>query len=200
MITIRRAVPDDLFQMQQTNLLCLPENYQMKYYMYHIICWPQLSQVAVDAKGQIVGYVLAKIDDEENAPADQEPKRHGHITSLAVLRSHRKLGLATKLMTQAQKSMVEVFDAEYCSLHVRCGNKAAFTLYKDTLQFAIHKVESKYYADGEDAYDMRKQLKATSETAKDAPATSIAPAATPAPEAASIASPGPQPIALPEVN
>lgn len=33
----------------------------MKYYIYHMICWPQLSQVAVDAKGQIVGYVLAKM-------------------------------------------------------------------------------------------------------------------------------------------
>lgn len=47
--------------MQQSNLLCLPENYQMKYYMFHLICWPQLSQVAVDANGQIVGYVLAKV-------------------------------------------------------------------------------------------------------------------------------------------
>lgn len=47
--------------MQQANLLCLPENYQMKYYLYHMLCWPQLSQVAVDAKGQIVGYVLAKM-------------------------------------------------------------------------------------------------------------------------------------------
>lgn len=33
----------------------------MKYYIYHMSCWPQLSQVAVDAKGQIVGYVLAKM-------------------------------------------------------------------------------------------------------------------------------------------
>lgn len=27
---------------------------------------------------------------------------HGHITSLAVLRSYRKMGLATKLMSQAR--------------------------------------------------------------------------------------------------
>ena len=30
---------------------------------------------------------------------------HGHITSLAVLRSHRKMGLAAKLMTAAQEAM-----------------------------------------------------------------------------------------------
>ncbi len=35
-------------------------------------------------------------DDEDGT----EP--HGHITSLAVLRSHRKLGLATKLMNQSR--------------------------------------------------------------------------------------------------
>ena len=55
----------------------LPENYQMKYslrtlslkctefyvryYMYHGLSWPQLSYVAEDDKGKIVGYVLAKV-------------------------------------------------------------------------------------------------------------------------------------------
>jgi hypothetical protein len=52
---------DDLMQMQHTNLTCLPENYQMKYYFYHLLSWPQLSYVAEDNKGRIVGYVLAKM-------------------------------------------------------------------------------------------------------------------------------------------
>ena len=33
----------------------------MKYYMYHGLSWPQLSFVAEDEKGKIVGYVLAKV-------------------------------------------------------------------------------------------------------------------------------------------
>ena len=49
--------------MQHCNLLCLPENYQMKYYMYHGLSWPQLSFVAEDESGKIVGYVLAKMFD-----------------------------------------------------------------------------------------------------------------------------------------
>lgn len=52
-----------------------------------------------------------------------------------------------------------MYGAEYVSLHVRKGNKAAFNLYTETLGYTIHDVEAKYYADGEDAYDMRKQLK-----------------------------------------
>jgi len=143
---------DDLMQMQHTNLTCLPENYQMKYYFYHLLSWPQLSYVAEDQKGRIVGYVLAKMEEDTDEP-------HGHITSLAVLRSYRKMGLATKLMTQAQQTMVEVFGANYVSLHVRRSNRAALSLYRDTLKFATHEVEEKYYADGEDAFAMRKQLK-----------------------------------------
>jgi peptide alpha-N-acetyltransferase len=54
--------------------------------------------------------------------------------------------------------MKTIYDAEYCSLHVRVGNRAAIALYKDTLGFEIIKVEDKYYADGEDAYDMRVYL------------------------------------------
>lgn len=33
--------------MQHCNLLCLPENYQMKYYFYHGLSWPQVIPGAV---------------------------------------------------------------------------------------------------------------------------------------------------------
>ncbi|MGH0170207.1 UNVERIFIED_CONTAM: hypothetical protein FKN15_060281 [Acipenser sinensis] len=82
--------------MQHCNLLCLPENYQMKYYFYHGLSWPQ---------------VMTE-EDPDDVP-------HGHITSLAVKRSHRRLGLAQKLMDQASRAMMENFNAKYVSLHVR---------------------------------------------------------------------------------
>ncbi|BAF15925.1 N-terminal acetyltransferase A complex catalytic subunit NAA10 [Oryza sativa Japonica Group] len=153
MVCIRQATIDDLLAMQACNLMCLPENYQMKYYLYHMLSWPQLLFVAEDYGGRIVGYVLAKMEEDPSEPC------HGHITSLAVLRSHRKLGLATKLMSAAQAAMDQVFGAEYVSLHVRRSNRAAFNLYTSTLGYQIHDVEAKYYADGEDAYDMRKPLR-----------------------------------------
>merc|ERR1712238_418426 len=80
---------------------------------------------------------------------------HGHITSLAVLRTHRKMGIASKLMRASMAVMEETFDAEYVSLHVRYTNRAAFTLYSQTLGFEINDIEKGYYADKEDAYDMR---------------------------------------------
>lgn len=149
--------------MQHCNLLCLPENYQMKYYFYHGLSWPQLSYVAEDEKGKIVGYVLAKMEEDPEPGQIQIEQKdsvpHGHITSLAVKRSHRRLGLAQKLMDQASQAMVDCFDAQYVSLHVRISNRAALGLYQNTLKFEISEVEPKYYADGEDAYAMKRILK-----------------------------------------
>ncbi|XP_040151488.1 N-alpha-acetyltransferase daf-31 [Anopheles arabiensis] len=153
-MNIRCAKPEDLMNMQHCNLLCLPENYQMKYYFYHGLTWPQVSYVAEDDKGNIVGYVLAKMEE----PEPGEESTHGHITSLAVKRSYRRLGLAQKLMNQASKAMVECFNAQYVSLHVRKSNRAALNLYTNSLGFKILEIEPKYYADGEDAYSMRRDL------------------------------------------
>ncbi|OUM69030.1 hypothetical protein PIROE2DRAFT_65866 [Piromyces sp. E2] len=152
MINIRQATVEDLLQMQNCNLWNLPENYQMKYYIYHEVTWPQLSFVAEDHQGRIVGYVLAKMEEDQSEPP------HGHITSLSVLRSYRRLGLASRLMAQSQKAMAEVFDAQFVSLHVRKSNRAALHLYKETMKFDVKDIEKKYYADGEDAYAMRKDL------------------------------------------
>ena len=61
--------------------------------------------------------------------------------------------------------MKTIYDAEYCSLHVRVGNRAAIALYKDVLGFEVINVDKQYYADGEDAYDMRCYLKGKSKKA-----------------------------------
>jgi peptide alpha-N-acetyltransferase len=175
MVCIRQASVQDLFAMQACNLHNLPENYQMKYYMYHALSWPELLYVAEADDGKIVGYVMAKMEDED---LEKDEPIHGHITSISVLRSHRKLGIATKLMRASQFAMSSIYDAQYCSLHVRVGNRAAIALYRDTLGFDVLKVEDKYYADGEDAYDMRvylnKDKKKQEETKGESDATTTA--------------------------
>jgi len=151
-VSIRPATIEDLFAVQHCNLGCLPENYQMKYYLYHALSWPQCLYVSEDYTGKIVGYVLSKMEERPSEP------KHGHITSLAVLRSHRKLGIASKLMEAAHASMEEAFGAEFVSLHVRVSNRAAFSLYTMLLGYEIHDVEEHYYADKEDAYCMHRMF------------------------------------------
>ncbi|KAJ5086408.1 hypothetical protein NUU61_007715 [Penicillium alfredii] len=157
---------DLLPAIQTCNITNLPENYFLKYYLYHALTWPQLSFVAVvrpragyksgSIAGdypKVVGYVLAKMEEE---PTDG--LQHGHITSISVMRTHRRLGIAERLMRMSQRAMAESHRANYVSLHVRVSNTAALRLYRDTLGFEVQKVEEKYYADGEDAYAMRLNL------------------------------------------
>ena len=155
MVSIRRATVEDLLKMQQTNLLCLPENYQFKYYIYHYLSWPSLLHVAEDHNGKIVGYVLAKLEDEDIKQGEVQ----GHITSISVLRTYRRLGVASKLMSHAINMMQEYFDADFVSLHVRVSNRPALHLYHNNLGFDVRGIEKGYYADTEDAYKMRKYFK-----------------------------------------
>ena len=146
MVSIRRATVDDLPAMQHCNLSCLPENYEMKYYLYHELSWPQISFVAetIGSSPRIVGYVLGKMEEDAEIP-------HGHITSISVLRSFRRLGIATRLLRQAHECMFQVFGAKYVSLHVRVTNVAAKNLYMKALHYEIAQTENGYYADGENA-------------------------------------------------
>ncbi|KAK0196548.1 acyl-CoA N-acyltransferase [Armillaria mellea] len=145
-MNIRLARIDDLSGMQAANLINLPENYVMKFWMYHLLTWPQISFVAETGAGKIVGYVLAKIEDEN---PDDASRVHGHVNSISVLRSRRLM------MLSREKRCRQVFNAEYVSLHVRKSNKAAIGLYRDTLGFSVADVEKKYYGDGEDALSMK---------------------------------------------
>lgn len=149
----RRTRMVDLLEMQHTNLRCLPENYNLRYYLYHYLSWPQLLEVTHDYEGRACGYVLAKLDDEE-----EDAKSHGHITSLATLQTHRKLGVASRVMKQSLNAMEETTNANFCSLHVRRTNDAALHLYQRSLQFRCAEMDYGYYVDGEDAYHMKKFL------------------------------------------
>lgn len=126
-VSIRQANVADLLSMQETNLWCLPENYQMKYYLYHGLSWTQLIWVA-EENGKIVGYVLAKLDDEDTSAT---ATIHGHITSLAVLRTHRKRGIATLLMRNSQREMKTLFNAEYEQASASASAKRSERVCKD---------------------------------------------------------------------
>ncbi|WWC65280.1 uncharacterized protein I303_107897 [Kwoniella dejecticola CBS 10117] len=130
---IRQATIDDLIGMQNANLLNLPENYTFKYFHVHSL--------------------PADYPREDEPSPNTEPS--GHVTSISVLRPYRRLGLANKLMKQSQEAMVAHYNASHITLHVRKSNRAAISLYRDTLGFEVHAMEKAYYADGEDAYGMR---------------------------------------------
>ncbi|XP_026428054.1 N-terminal acetyltransferase A complex catalytic subunit NAA10-like [Papaver somniferum] len=82
---------------------------------------------------------------------------HGYIANLGVLPTHRKLGIPEKLMNSAHNALVQEYECDYVSLHVRASNQAAINLDTEKLGYNYESVVN-YYEDGEDAFIMRKQL------------------------------------------
>ncbi len=151
MVSIRPGTVEDLMYMQHCNLHNLPENYKLKYFLYHGLSWPHLLYVAESSMGKIVGYVLAKLGDDD----EEDGAITGNITSLSVFGTYRKLGIATKLMRATEYAMQSIYGCYCCRLQVRVMNKAAISLYTEVLGFEIVKRENNYYADGEDAFGMK---------------------------------------------
>ena len=70
-------------------------------------------------------------------------------------------------MRAAHHQMKRVFECHCVSLHVRVSNRAAFALYKDVLGYEVRDIDKAYYADKEDAYDMRLTFKSQDESKAD---------------------------------
>jgi ribosomal protein S18 acetylase RimI-like enzyme len=56
----------------------------MKYYFYHLLTWPQLLWVAEDFDGKIVGYVMAKMEEDETLPRHGKSARWYRVTRCAL--------------------------------------------------------------------------------------------------------------------
>ncbi len=111
---------------------------------------------------KIVAYVLGKVETRPFVDYDDPTSRRkhverlGHVTSLAVQKDFRRLGLAKAMMTQLHHHLQHHGIAS-CGLHVRTSNLAACRLYQDD-GYQIDQIIKSYYQDGEDAYFMRRRF------------------------------------------
>jgi len=183
-ILLRLATRTDVPAIQRCNLACLPENYNTHFYCSHLRQWPDLAVVAEEvshfrsketpeerqqqsrafpggqSEPKIVAYVLGKvetrplIDFKDPTSCNDRVERLGHVTSLAVQKDFRRLGLAKAMMTQLHHHLQHHGIAS-CGLHVRTSNLAACRLYQED-GYEIDQVIKSYYQDGEDAYFMRR--------------------------------------------
>ncbi|KAF8557678.1 acyl-CoA N-acyltransferase [Imleria badia] len=166
-MNLRRVEVDDLVKLLTCNLHNIPENYYMRYWQYMILNWPELSFLAEDESGKVVGYVLSSIEPEESDPYGQV----GQINSLSVLRPYRRLGIAQRLMNLSKDAMLrDEVDIEYIELHVRKSNRPALSLY-NKLGYRHHHTEEKYYADDEDALIMRFPIQERSSEPQERPSS-----------------------------
>jgi len=153
--TLRRFKSSDLEQVMYINRVCLPENYTEFFFMDLYQRFPETFIVA-EEDGEVVGYVMCRIETGVPNFKLLGITRKGHVISIAVLPKHQREGIGYELMQESMRSMVN-YKAKECYLEVRESNVPAVNLYKK-MGFEITRTIRGYYADGENAYVMARNL------------------------------------------
>ncbi|KAJ1329142.1 N-terminal acetyltransferase B complex catalytic subunit [Microdochium nivale] len=167
MTTFRPFRPDDLNRISKCNLDPLTETYDLSFYVQYYTKWPSLFQVAEDTNGNIVGYIMGKVESSPDYFKFSEHYLpwHAHITALTVAPEARRSGVGS-ILTEFLEKAAEAHDTLFVDLFVRKSNTRAIDFY-EKLGYSVFRVVKDYYgdnvndptADGEDAYDMRKSMK-----------------------------------------
>jgi ribosomal-protein-alanine N-acetyltransferase len=152
---LRKFKPDDLQSVIRINRYCLPENYMDFFFMDLHQRFPETFIVA-EQDGKIVGYIMCRIEVGLASLGLGGLIRKGHVVSIAVLPQGRRKGVARALMIGAMEGMRH-YKAKLCYLEVRVTNDPGVALYKN-LGFEVSRTLRGYYSDGEDAYNMTKEL------------------------------------------
>jgi len=147
---------NDLRSVVHINMVCLPENYTDFFFVDLHQRFPETFIVAED-NGEVVGYIMCRMELGLSNFGFKGLVKKGHIVSVAVLPQYRRKGIGEALVSKAMEGM-RLYNAKQCFLEVRVTNTQAISLYKK-LGFQVTRTIHGYYADGEDAYLMSRELK-----------------------------------------
>ncbi|MEM3577991.1 MAG: ribosomal protein S18-alanine N-acetyltransferase [Candidatus Bathyarchaeia archaeon] len=153
--TLRKFTVEDLQDVIHINRVCLPENYTDFFFLDLHRRFPETFIVA-EENGEIVGYIMCRIEFGLSDFGFSGLIKKGHIVSVAVMPQHRRKGIGQALITKALNGM-RSYGAKQCFLEVRITNDPAISLYKK-LGFKVARTIHGYYADGEDAYVMSREI------------------------------------------
>jgi ribosomal-protein-alanine N-acetyltransferase len=148
---IRRCDREDIPAVIDINMKTLPEHYS-DYFYYEILAeFPETFLVA-ELGGDLVGYIMCRIEYGFSHLKRLGLARKGHIVSVAVKEEHRGKGIGSRLVTTSHEEVVKKGATE-CYLEVRVSNSDAIGLYEKLGYRATGRLEA-YYKDGEAALVM----------------------------------------------
>ena len=128
---------DDIFEIEQNSIRV---NTLSKNEIKDILNNDSYTTFKVLFNSELVGFIILEITDEVN------------VYSIAVKKSYRNLGLATKLIEAAKKYCYEK-SIKILSLEVSSKNITAYLLY-EKLGFRTRRIRKNYYQDGSDCFEM----------------------------------------------
>ncbi len=144
--TLRGFRPGDLETIMEIVAEALHERYEPSLYATLSAAWPQGFLVAVDDADRPIGFLLGvnQVDGE------------GRVLMFAVDRHARRQGTGTDLM-QTFLDRCRARGLRRATLEVRVGNAPALRLYA-RFRFSVVDLLRGYYSDGENGYQMARDL------------------------------------------
>jgi ribosomal-protein-alanine N-acetyltransferase len=152
---LRKFGMNDLPSVTQINETCLPENYSDIFFLDLHRRFPETFIVA-EEDGKTAGYIMCRVEVGFSNFGLSGLVKKGHIVSVAVMPEYRRKGIGKALVSQAIDGM-RSYGAKQCYLEVRITNEEAISLYKK-LGFEVTRTVHGYYADGEHAFVMSRNL------------------------------------------
>lgn len=139
---LRAWTKEDIDQIAALESVCFSDPWTKEMLLKSFVS-PIFYSVLIEEQGEIWGYACETVMFED-----------AEIAIVAVAPKHRKKGLGKLLMERLENIAISL-GAEQTFLEVRKSNAAALALYEG---FGFEKIRTRerYYADGEDAFVMRK--------------------------------------------
>lgn len=145
-VALRGFLPTDVPFISAIVADALREHYDPSLYQSLSTEWPEGFLVAADPHDVPVGFLLAV----------NQVEREGRVLMFAVDRHHRTLGVGTLLMNAfLDRSRARGY--RRVTLEVRVSNATAIRFYT-RFQFSVIDLLRSYYSDGENGYQMAREV------------------------------------------
>ncbi len=143
-MTIREWTEKDIIQIAEIEARSFKDAWSVVAFE-DVLKYPVHHSFLIEEGGQVCAYacLLVLFEDAE-------------LENIAVDLPYRKRGMAKALM-DALHEKAKALGAKRCLLEVRVSNLPAISLY-EKYGYEKYGVRKRYYADGEDAFVMQKQL------------------------------------------
>jgi len=148
-VHIAAAVFEDLNEIVELERQCFSSEAFSRHQIFYLLRdYGSISLVA-RVNGEAVGFVILQIENNE-----KEEGGFGHIITLNVAMSFRRMGVAQKLLFRCEE-LLKLRGVEECRLEVRASNYEALELYRRMGYVEVELLE-RYYGKENGLYFKKK--------------------------------------------
>ncbi len=144
-VSVRLPQPSDIRFLETAERLCFIDPWPGHFFVSELFAPGRFHRVMVDPLGDLVAYLFSAWQYLDL-----------HVLKVATLPPYRRSGLGRRLMTMAEEHVRET-GGDTVTLEVRTHNVAAIGMY-GALGYRRAGHRERYYADGEDALIMTKDI------------------------------------------